>query len=189
MRAHKYTPDQIEFLRQNAHGLRLSELTAAFNQHFGLQLYETQIKGIIQRQKIHSGLKGNSFSAMVGEERIGKRGMIEVRLASSPYKKSHSKWRGKHLLIWESLHGPIPEGHVVIFRDGDNRNFDPSNLILLQHRVWACLTNRGLIDGLNSNDDEILQTLKTVTDTALAVYDLQKCSKQKADIRTKRSEA
>jgi hypothetical protein len=41
-------------------------------------------------------------------------------------------WRPKHHLVWESHHGqPIPKGHAVIFGDGNNRNFDPDNLILV----------------------------------------------------------
>lgn len=33
-----------------------------------------------------------------------------------------------HRLIWIDLHGPIPAGHQVMFRDGDRQNVDPDNL-------------------------------------------------------------
>lgn len=33
-----------------------------------------------------------------------------------------------HRLIWIELHGPIPTGHQVMFRDGDRTNVDPDNL-------------------------------------------------------------
>ena len=29
-----------------------------------------------------------------------------------------ARWRPVHVLVWEAVHGPVPEGHVVIFRKG-----------------------------------------------------------------------
>lgn len=37
-------------------------------------------------------------------------------------------WKLVHHIVWEDKFGPIPEGHVVIFKDGNSRNFDPDNL-------------------------------------------------------------
>ena len=34
-----------------------------------------------------------------------------------------------HHRIWEDIHGKIPEGFQVSFKDGDPSNFSPSNLI------------------------------------------------------------
>lgn len=46
-------------------------------------------------------------------------------------------WRAKHLLIWEAAHGPVPDGHLVMFADGDPRNFCLDNLILVSRSMHA----------------------------------------------------
>ena len=37
----------------------------------------------------------------------------------------------KHRYVWEQAHGPIPDGYVVTFADGDRTNCDLSNLRLI----------------------------------------------------------
>ena len=37
-------------------------------------------------------------------------------------------WALVHRIVWEQHHGPIPEGHAVIFHDSDTSNFDINNL-------------------------------------------------------------
>ncbi|QPR34493.1 HNH endonuclease [Delftia acidovorans] len=39
-----------------------------------------------------------------------------------------NRWQLVHRIVWEQHHGPIPEGHAVIFHDGDTSNIDISNL-------------------------------------------------------------
>lgn len=39
-----------------------------------------------------------------------------------------NRWALVHRIVWEQHHGPIPEGHAVIFHDGDTSNFDINNL-------------------------------------------------------------
>jgi hypothetical protein len=43
--------------------------------------------------------------------------------------KFNGEWRLKHIVLWEQAHGkPVPEGHYIVFGDGDKRNFTPENL-------------------------------------------------------------
>lgn len=37
-------------------------------------------------------------------------------------------WRQSHIVVWEALYGPVPEKHVIAFRDGNTRNCAPENL-------------------------------------------------------------
>ena len=65
-------------------------------------------------------------------ERIGKSGFIEMKVPErNPYTGFPTRYKHKHVWIWEQAHGPVPSGHVVAFLDGDNRNFGPDNLTLL----------------------------------------------------------
>lgn len=60
-----------------------------------------------------------------GYERTNKEGYVEVRLGLN-------KFVPKHRLVWEQHYGAaIPEGGVVVFRDGNKSNFDPDNLCLI----------------------------------------------------------
>lgn len=62
----------------------------------------------------------------IGSERISKDGLLERKVS-----ETGRRWRTVHSLIWEQHNGPVPRGHIVVFRDGDKRNFDPGNLELI----------------------------------------------------------
>jgi hypothetical protein len=53
-------------------------------------------------------------------------------------------WVRKHRLVWETAHGPIPEGYRVIFADGDRSNFAIDNLILVSHAEQGLMNHIGL---------------------------------------------
>ena len=40
-------------------------------------------------------------------------------------------WRFSHHIVWEENFGPVPEGMMVTFLDGDKSNLDPENLFLI----------------------------------------------------------
>lgn len=53
----------------------------------------------------------------VGAYRINAEGYLEQKYAEQPGDPS-KRWRTVHRLVWEAEHGPMPPGHVVVFRDG-----------------------------------------------------------------------
>ena len=68
----------------------------------------------------------------VGTERVTRDGYIEVKVDKSRERVTHKKWVHKHRLIWEDAHGRMLEkGEGVMFADGDKRNFDLDNLVLV----------------------------------------------------------
>lgn len=62
-----------------------------------------------------------------GYERVREDGYVEVRIQRGVF-------IFKHRLIWERHNGKIPEGHVVVFKDGNRRNFNIDNLELISMR-------------------------------------------------------
>lgn len=60
----------------------------------------------------------------VGSERVNVEGYIEIKIADP------NKWRQKQRVVWESANGPVPDGYVVSFRDGNKLNCELSNLML-----------------------------------------------------------
>ena len=66
-------------------------------------------------------------TAPLGFERTTKDGYVEVKFKEDNHK---TNFKLKHRLIYESCFGPIPEGCIVVFADGDKMNFEPDNLKL-----------------------------------------------------------
>lgn len=71
----------------------------------------------------------------VGSERVTRDGYIEIKVAEP------NKWELKHRVVWEELHGPIPDGNLIVFRDGDKLNLDPDNLVMISKSVNARLNH------------------------------------------------
>lgn len=63
----------------------------------------------------------------VGTERITAEGYVERKVAP----RGPRRWRAVHVLLWESHHGPVPPGHIVVFRSGDRRDIRLDNLELI----------------------------------------------------------
>lgn len=62
-------------------------------------------------------------------------------------------WREKHILEWERHHGPIPQGKMIRFADGNTLNTDISNLVMISHSQHAVM-NRWNIHGSNKEQME-----------------------------------
>lgn len=74
----------------------------------------------------------------VGFERVTDDGILQRKIrADGP---PHRRWQSVHEIIWEEHNGPRPAGHLVVFKDGNRRNFSPDNLELIT-RAENCRRN------------------------------------------------
>lgn len=65
----------------------------------------------------------------VGTERVTQDGIRQRKItAEGPM---HRRWRAVHAILWEETNGPIPRGHVVIFKDKNCQNIVLENLELV----------------------------------------------------------
>jgi hypothetical protein len=56
----------------------------------------------------------------IGAERISKDGILQRKVNNEmPFQR---RWRSVHSLVWEAAHGPIPQGHKVVFLPGQFTN-------------------------------------------------------------------
>jgi len=88
--------------------------------------------------------KGNipANSRPIGSERIDKRdGSILIKIQDGHLQHN---WTSKSRYIYEQAHGKIPKGHKVIFADGNNRNFDLDNLVLVSNAEELIMNQKGL---------------------------------------------
>lgn len=191
-----YTPKVQAFIITNIQGRGIEELTDLLNQEFGTEYKESQIRGFVNNQGLISGLdctfkkgnvpynkgkkgiggweptqfkKGNKPHNYrpVGTERVNADGYVDIKIQDG---KQQKNWKGKHILIWEEHNGSVPDGHVVIFGDRNNRNFDINNLILVSKKQLLILNRKKLI-----------QTNADLTKTGIIIADLhQKIIDKKA---------
>lgn len=154
MAVHRYTEEQASFVRENIKGRTRKDLLEMFNAYFGLELGLNQITAYIKNHGLRSGIDSRFKSGQpswnkgkkgiggggstrfkkgqrphnykpLGSERVNGEGYVDVKIAEP------NVWKTKHRLIWEEVNGPIPKDHVVIFGDGNRRNFALDNLLLV----------------------------------------------------------
>lgn len=56
----------------------------------------------------------------VGSLRVASSGYLQIKLHDTGYPPRD--WVMCHRHVWEQAHGPVPAGHVVVFRDGRKRH-------------------------------------------------------------------
>lgn len=200
---HYFAKEEIAYLREIAPGRTTKEMTEMFNQHFGLSLVAQQIKSARANYKIRSGLdmkfqkgkaswnkgmkgidlsgengkktqfkKGNipSGHRPVGSERVSRDGYVELKVAEP------NKWKHKHVYLWEQVHGPIPEKHVIFFLDQNKKNAVLENLRLLSRRELVLVNKMGLL----SNDPQLNQAVLNLAKLRAKEIEARERDKEKA---------
>lgn len=169
----RWTPELIDFLRDNYRLLSLAELTAAFNARFGTNLPKSTIHGALKNHRIQSGRTGrfsqgespwnkgkagymgaNATSFRRGNMPNNKRrlwserttvdGYVEISVPErNPHTGAATRFRLKHVWLWEGEHGKVPPKHAVIFKDGDRLNCVLDNLMLVSRSELLSMNLHG----------------------------------------------
>lgn len=182
---HIWTNEEKEYLKEITPGHHYKEIQELMNKKFNSDFTLNQVKNAINRYKLNTGftgqfkkgdvpvnkgVKGVIYEGCkktwfkkgdmpknympVGSERINGDGYIDIKI-SDP-----NKWKGKHILIWESHNGSVPKGYAVIFGDRNNRNFDLDNLILVSRQQLLILNRNNLIQ----KDADLTRTAVIISD-------------------------
>lgn len=61
----------------------------------------------------------------IGALRVNTDGYIDMKVREAP---GALAWRQLHLILWEDVHGPVPRGYCLRFKDGDRLNVELDNL-------------------------------------------------------------
>jgi hypothetical protein len=192
---HKYTNEQIKFLKNNINGNSYKYIHKLFNRYFNMSLTEHQIIGTLKRNGLknnkpnfktghiphNKGMKGFNIgnptrfekghipknSKPIGTEKLDIYGYVMIKVAEP------KTWKMKHTLLWEQKNGKIPPGHFIIFADRDKRNFSIENLLLVSRRELMIMNKYGLI----YNNNEFTKTGKLIADIKLKIFDLKQGGK------------
>ena len=84
----------------------------------------------------------------LGTERIcSKDGYILVKVAEcDPHTGFPTRYKYKHVHIWEQANGPVPKGMIVAFIDGDMTRCELENLMLISRVELLSLNRHGYKD-------------------------------------------
>lgn len=189
-----YPAEIRSFISENCIGVGHQAMADRLNQTFGTSYTKDQMKAYYARFKLDSGLKGyfkkghvpfnkgmkglqqggkeTQFKPghmpknymPVGTERINTDGYVEIKVADP------RTWKGKHHIIWEEVNGVVPEGHALIFADGDRLNVALDNLILVSRKELAMLNKYRLI----SKDADLTKTGVIIADVVLKIGERKK---------------
>lgn len=166
-----YTPEMLDFLRDNYPLLAIKELTKAFNKHFDETKSLSAIKGVVVKHGILSGRDGR-FKKTFKPWNKGMKGWSAGGASvDTRFKKGHrqmnyrpvgstrtcskdgylviktadpSTWRFAHLVLWEKHNGKVPDDCSVTFRDNDKTNVTIENLMLIKKSQSAVMAKMGL---------------------------------------------
>lgn len=156
-----YTPEMEAFLHEHKAMLR-EEMTTLFNKTFGTNIsrrvlnrkcerigaltgrtgriekgnkpWNTGTKGVMKANvtTFKKGQKPHNAKP-VGYERITKDGYIELKIAEP------NAFEMKHRYIWQLAHGPIPKGHVIVFKNTNKQDCRIENLEIITRGELARL--------------------------------------------------
>lgn len=133
-------------------------LTDAFNKRFGTRKNDMNIKAKLHRlipdhKYGWSGGKPQGEGSSVTAKPIGsetfKSGYWWIKVADNPLPKNYTgdqrreNWQQKHRVIYEKAYGPIPDGYLVVFLDGNRNNFDLDNLYCCPRQVQTVMMRNG----------------------------------------------
>lgn len=171
----KFKTEELDFLKSFNGTKNKNELLELFNNNFE-KITSTQLETLLHRYKIpfkklpsytfkkghtpwnkgkKTGIrppnlfkKGNVTwnTRELYSERIDRDGYTYIKLINK------KKWKLKHRWIWEQKYGEIPADHVVIFADGNKKNFNIENLILVSRKELAVLNKNKLLQFTGTKD-------------------------------------
>ncbi|MUV39453.1 hypothetical protein JNUCC1_03331 [Lentibacillus sp. JNUCC-1] len=139
-------------------------LTSGVNTQFkrGQEAWNKGIKGLDlagengKKTQFKKGDQPQNYRP-VGSERIDSRdGYTLIKVKDEGLYQD--RWRHKHVVVWEKENGPVPYGCVIVFADGDKRNIEMSNLLLITRNELVRMNQQELF----SSDSKLTKAALTM---------------------------
>ena len=135
-----FSQEEIRFVKE-MEGRAYAEIVRMFNQRFNPPVSVHHIKSLARG--IWAKVPSYCPNRAIGYEKLSG-GITQIKTASG-------KWKGKHVVLWEEANGEVPEGHCVIFANGNKQDMTIDNLLLVQKSVLMTMS----VLGLHSTDPEM----------------------------------
>ena len=174
-----YTEEQDEWLKSNFSKLGRKECTKQFNEKFGTNKLEGNLKVHCNRDlklKITKTDKSLHHSPKYseGHEIFHKNsGYIFVKSSDR-----NAIYITKQRYIYEKAHGKIPKGYSVIFLDGDRTNFDLDNLMCIPNGYIRAVMHQRYSPFIRKHEDIPNDIKIKVNKEIIRMYELEKTLKE-----------
>lgn len=167
-----FTPEQDEWLKENVPYMSRKECVDKFYKKFGILKTTGSLKTHCNERL---GISFDRYKAIIefgkrnqkpiGKEIINYQGYIWVKTKNgkTPRGRSLQNYEMKHRLVWKEKYGEIPENKEIMFLDGNKKNCNIDNLMLV---------DKGTTIMLNKN--KFYGYGKEVTEAAIAVCNANK---------------
>ena len=125
-----YSDEQIAFLVDNYEKYGPNKTAELFNKRFGTNKSGDTISRVALRRGLRCPFDVAVRNANPNIDAIGtireelSTGYLVIKTGNS-----YKDWTKYQRYVYEQAHGKLPKDYVVIFLDGDNRNFELSNLM------------------------------------------------------------
>ncbi|MCM1234186.1 MAG: HNH endonuclease [Ruminococcus flavefaciens] len=138
----KWTCDIEAWIRERCplgKGSSLDDFVSELNETFKTDIPKSSLKSFCRDKHISLGIRLKRSGATYNHKPIGSErenlGYVFIKVAEP------NKWKPKQVYIFERLHGEKIDGknEVVIFLDGNKRNFEPDNLFKLTRQEHTYL--------------------------------------------------
>ena len=114
-------------------------------------------------------------SVPMWSERIGKDGYVEMKVPrENPHTGHKTRFMHKHRYIWEEAHGPLPDGMVIKFLDGDRTNCALENLEAVPRAILPLLSARWHGTHYDSAPNELKPTIMATAKLRHAINEVTK---------------
>lgn len=104
-----------------------------------------------QFKKGHLGGSAKENKKPIGYERNTRDGYLERKINNDL--PLQSRWRAVHLIRWEEVNGPVPDGCCLKCLDGDKSNTDPSNWDQISRALLPRLAGRWAVPYDNAPEE------------------------------------
>lgn len=148
MSRHRWTDEEIEWLRENIASHSWKDIASAFNARFNACLSQASVEhkclrlGITHgRESEHGFVSGErndySLTKDIGSERTDSRGRVLIKVKHEVGKTFNfgGNWVQKNRYVWEQHHGKLTTADMILHLNNDKSDCRIENLYKTNRRI------------------------------------------------------
>lgn len=183
----KWTDEMTEFVKSvcplREHGINSrKELAEEINKKFGREFTDKAVCSHCYENGIQLGLCYSNSDVPRGSKHwrhrpVGsfqiKKDYVRIKVAEP------NRWMQYQRYVWEQNHpGKSAEGKTVIFMDGNNRNFDPSNLECVERGELSMMSAMGCTAESTREEREVFLLMARLACAKSKIFGSKEASKR-----------
>ena len=148
--------EEKDFVLKNYKGISTQELVDMLNKKFNRSFSFNQIRWYKKARKLNSGINFRFKKGCIphNKKKIGDEFIHELTGYTFVKVGEPRQWVQKQRYVYEQYYGKIPKGYNVIFADGNKKNFDIDNLMLVTEKEFRAMLDYKLF----FKNDELTKT-------------------------------